>query len=87
MKDHVESSHLTKFDASRVNRGSVWGGVSPCRLSVKLLCRLSFRPLSVAGKSQLIFLPLVGNFLCCFSFPLHIIVVVIINIASRLRKY
>ena len=45
---------------------------SRCRLSVKisLLCRFSlknFRPLSVVGKSQLIFLSLVGNFLLVLS--------------------
>ena len=48
------------------------GRGSTCRLSVKisLLCRLSvknFRPLSVVGKSQLIFLSLVSNFFLVLS--------------------
>jgi len=57
-------------------------GGSTCQLSVKisLLCRLSvtiFRPLSVVGKSQLIFLSLFGNFFLVlsviFSRPLSLV--------------
>ena len=42
MKDPVESSHLTRFDAFRVNRGSEWGGGGGLHVvfKISLLCRL-----------------------------------------------
>ena len=61
-------------------------GGSTCGLSVKilLLCRLSlnFRPLSVVGKSQLIFLLLVGNFSLVLSLVSNIFSPFVV---SRLR--
>ena len=61
----------TKTDWNRIIRGSEWreaGGRGPrvgCRLKFHYFvgCRFNgFRPLSVVGKSQVIFLSLVGNF-------------------------
>ena len=48
--------------------GGGGGAYVGCRLKFNYFvgCRLKFRPLSVVGKSQLIFLSLVGNFFLGF---------------------
>ena len=66
--DLSETNQNIRMWKTHINtRGSEWAEGSSCRLSVKIFITLSvvgknFRSLSVVGKSQLIFLWLVGNF-------------------------